>query len=68
MSVHQVWCVAYQDDVPYMDGPRTIRVGECASLEAAEANLKIVQSRSGNAPKQDLRIETRSVGEWRRLA
>ena len=63
MKLNQVWTVAY-DGTPMMDGPQVIRQGEFASRELADGALLIVSSRSKQAPKKNLRIETRMVSDW----
>lgn len=64
--MRQVWCVAYEDEHPHMDGPKMIRMGEFLSLERAEEALHLLQTRSVRAPKRDEHIETRFVSEWSR--
>lgn len=60
----QTWCVAYDDPTPRMDGPASIRVGRFHSLTAAQQALALVESRSRQAPKRNLRVETRWVTPW----
>ena len=64
MKMQQVWCVAYDDETPYMDGPRRHRVGEWKTREQAEESLEVLRSRSARAPKINLTIETRWVSAW----
>lgn len=64
-GLRQIWCVAYDSDTPNMDGSHNaVRMSEVASLESAEAALRIVADRSLRAPKRNLRIETRFVTDW----
>lgn len=60
----QVWCVVYDGD-PRMDGSHeAIRTHEVRSVHLATAMREVIESRSLNAPKSNLRIETRFVSEW----
>lgn len=65
METQQVWCVAYDDDKPRMDGSHgVIHMGEWTSREEAGRAYLVVAQRSRQAPKKNLRIETRFVSEW----
>ena len=64
-ELRQVWCVAYDDDVPRMDGSHnTLRTREVGALEEAQEHLRILADRSLRAPKKNVRIETRFVTDW----
>lgn len=66
-ALRQVWCVVYDSDTPFMDGTHPpLRMAD-QSLEQAERNLEVMQSRPARAPKRNLRIETRFVSEWTRV-
>ncbi len=62
----KVYCIAYQDHVPHMDGPRTIRQGEWDRRDHAERALTLFKARLTRSPKEDVRIEWRYVSEWSR--
>jgi hypothetical protein len=62
----QVWCAAYDSDTPNMDGtPTVIRMAEQSSEVVARGHLALMQARSEQAPKRNLRVETRFVTDWK---
>jgi hypothetical protein len=60
----QVWCVAYDDPEPHMDGVRRIRMGEWPTREHAINALMVMTSRSHYAPKANATVEYRWVTPW----
>lgn len=62
----RVWCVAWQDITPHMDGPKTQRTQEWDDEDTAKNAFRVLKERSARAPRKDLRIETRMVEEWER--
>jgi len=60
----QVWCVRYDGD-PRMDGSHeAIRTHEVLSRDLAISMRELMLTRSVQAPKPNLRIETRMVSDW----
>lgn len=65
LAAEQVWCVVYDSETPMMDGSHPpLRMAD-QSREQAKRNYDVVLSRSKNAPKRNLRIETRFVTPYR---
>ena len=63
----RVYCLAYEDITPRMDGPKTKHVGNWESITDAEAAMAGWNNRAGRHAPQDLHIETRYVTEWERV-
>lgn len=59
-----VWTVAYDGEPKMGGGHHTIRQGEFRCREDAEYAFSVMTSRSGRAPKPNMRIESRTVTEW----